>query len=48
MKTFFIFSPEDVAKALMVILEKGTNGSVWIAEGKEPPYEILLSVTAKL
>ena len=35
----FIFRPESVAKAMMHVIEKGSNGSVWVAEGGQPVFE---------
>ncbi|XP_018330564.1 15-hydroxyprostaglandin dehydrogenase [NAD(+)]-like [Agrilus planipennis] len=32
--------PEYVAKGLIDVLNKGTSGSVWLVEGKEPAVEI--------
>lgn len=34
--------PESVGKALIEVLEKGENGSFWVAEGGQPPYEVVL------
>ena len=36
----FIFRPESVAKAMMHVIESGSNGSVWVVESGEPVYEI--------
>ncbi|XP_074039106.1 15-hydroxyprostaglandin dehydrogenase [NAD(+)] isoform X2 [Leptinotarsa decemlineata] len=33
-------SSEYVADALQDIMKKGNNGSVWVAENDEPPYEV--------
>ncbi|KAK5639028.1 hypothetical protein RI129_011520 [Pyrocoelia pectoralis] len=33
-------TPEEVAKIVVDIIKEGQNGSVWVAENKEPPYEI--------
>jgi hypothetical protein len=35
----FIFRPESVAKAMMHVIERGSNGSVWVAEGGQPVFE---------
>ena len=32
--------PDCVAKAVMVALKEGKNGSLWVAEGKENAYEV--------
>jgi len=32
--------PESVAKGMIHLIEKGSSGSIWIAEGGEPVYEI--------
>lgn len=36
----FIYRPESVAKGMIHLIEKGSSGSVWVAEGGEPVYEI--------
>ena len=36
----FIYRPESVAKGMIHLIEKGCSGSVWVAEGGEPVYEI--------
>lgn len=38
----FSLQPSDaVARALMVVMSKGDNGSVWVSEGNKPIYEIV-------
>jgi len=32
--------PECVAKGMIHLIEKGSSGSIWVAEGGEPVYEI--------
>ncbi|XP_076285942.1 15-hydroxyprostaglandin dehydrogenase [NAD(+)]-like [Lasioglossum baleicum] len=32
--------PENVAKAMVLLIQKGKNGSVWVSEGENPPYAI--------
>jgi len=32
--------PESVAKEMIHLIEKGSSGSVWVAEGGEPVYEV--------
>ncbi|CAH0550954.1 unnamed protein product [Brassicogethes aeneus] len=34
--------PEDVAQGLITMITKGENGSVWVSEGGEPVYEVIL------
>ncbi|GFG40407.1 hypothetical protein Cfor_07241 [Coptotermes formosanus] len=38
--TFQTQKPESVAKGMMHLIEKGSSGSIWVAEGGEPVYEI--------
>ncbi|XP_044265345.1 15-hydroxyprostaglandin dehydrogenase [NAD(+)]-like [Tribolium madens] len=33
-------APENVAKGMITLITKGENGSVWVAEGGEPIYEV--------
>jgi len=35
-----ICRPESVAKGMIHLIEKGSSGSVWVAEGGEPVYEV--------
>ncbi|RZC41642.1 15-hydroxyprostaglandin dehydrogenase [NAD(+)], partial [Asbolus verrucosus] len=37
-----IQSPECVGKALIEILKKGKNGSLWVTEDAEPAYEVVI------
>jgi len=32
--------PESVAKGMIHLIEKGSSGSIWVAEGGEPVYEV--------
>ncbi|XP_076285944.1 15-hydroxyprostaglandin dehydrogenase [NAD(+)]-like [Lasioglossum baleicum] len=32
--------PENLAKAMVLLIQKGKNGSVWVSEGENPPYAI--------
>jgi len=32
--------PECVAKGMIHLIEKGSNGSIWVAEGGQPVYEV--------
>ena len=32
--------PENVAEAVVKLIQKGQNGSVWVSEGEEPPYAV--------
>jgi len=32
--------PESVAKGMIDLIEKGSSGSIWVAEGGEPVYEV--------
>lgn len=32
--------PENVAKAMVLLIQKGKNGSVWVSEGGEPPFGV--------
>ncbi|KAK5639743.1 hypothetical protein RI129_010554 [Pyrocoelia pectoralis] len=41
-KSFSLQSVDSVAKAMVKIIQEGSNGSVWIAEGGEPPYKVEL------
>jgi len=34
--------PECVAKGMMHLIEKGSSGSIWVAEGGQPVYEVLI------
>jgi len=34
--------PESVAKGMIHLIENGSSGSVWVAEGGQPVYEILI------
>jgi len=36
----FYCRPESVAKEMIHLIEKGSSGSVWVAEGGEPVYEV--------
>jgi hypothetical protein len=38
--TLFIFRPESVAKGMIHLIEKGSSGSIWVAEGGQPVYEV--------
>ncbi|KAK5650400.1 hypothetical protein RI129_001429 [Pyrocoelia pectoralis] len=42
LKSASIQSVEPVAKAMVNIIQEDCNGSVWIAEGGEPPYKVEL------
>jgi hypothetical protein len=41
-KICFICRPECVAKGMMHLIENGNNGSIWVAEGGQPVYEVLI------
>lgn len=32
--------PDNVAKGMIHLIKKGKNGSVWVCEGGNPPYEV--------
>lgn len=34
--------PECVAKGMIHLIEKGSSGSIWVAEGGQPVYEVLI------
>jgi hypothetical protein len=36
------FRPENVAKGMITLITEGENGSVWVAEGGEPIYEVTI------
>lgn len=39
---FYIYSirPENVAKAMVNLIQKGQNGDVWISEANQPPVAV--------
>lgn len=42
-ETFAAFptqGPENVAKAMVLLIQKGKNGSVWVSEAENPPYAV--------
>jgi hypothetical protein len=37
------FRPEIVAKVMIHLIEKGSRGSLWVAEEGEPVYEVRIT-----
>jgi len=36
------YSAEHVGQSTVTVIEKGKNGSIWIVQNNEPPFQIKL------